>query len=135
MIRPRRTVAFVVLALGIATGARAQQQPSVEQKLKGFDEYMAQVLKDWNVRTTGIYTKNFDLRRTETIAIPYSAYSVPITNPDPGFDGKLGTSDDPGRSITYYEYPTTLSGVSASSAARAAKYPLSIHLPRRFSSA
>src|SRR5881397_1648786 len=54
MIRPRRTVAFVVLALGIATGARAQQQPSVEQKLKGFDEYMAQVLKDWNVPGIGV---------------------------------------------------------------------------------
>jgi len=74
--------------------------------------YEREVIRNWNVRTTGIYTRNFDLRRTETISIPYSAYSIPITNPDPGFDGKVGTSDDPGKSITYYEYPTTLSGVS-----------------------
>jgi len=84
-------------------------QPKTDEYVLSYEH---EVLRDWNVRGTGIYSRNFDLRRTETIAIPYSAYSVAITNPDPGFDGVRGTADDPGRNITYYEYPTTLSGVS-----------------------
>ena len=33
---------------------------------------------------------------------------------DPGPDGRLGTSDDTGRSITYYEYPTSLGNAASS---------------------
>ena len=84
-------------------------QPMTDEYVLSYEH---EVMKDWNVRGTGIYTRNFNLRRTETISIPYSAYSVPITNLDPGLDGKLGTADDPGKSITYYEYPSTLSGIS-----------------------
>ena len=84
-------------------------QPKYDQYILGYER---EVLRNWNVRGTGIYARNFDLRRTENINIPYAAYNIPITNPDPGFDGRIGTSDDPGTSITYYEYPTTLSGIS-----------------------
>ena len=84
-------------------------QPKYDQFILGYER---EVFRNWNVRGTGIYSRNFDLRRTETINIPYAAYNVAITNPDPGFDGRPGTSDDPGKSITYYEYPTTLSGIS-----------------------
>src|SRR5919204_781987 len=41
-----------VLLLFIAPSSRAQQ--SIEQKLQGFDAYMAQVLKDWNVPGIGV---------------------------------------------------------------------------------
>src|SRR5205085_249838 len=37
---------------------------------------------------------------------------IPITNPDPGRDGVLGTSDDTGKSLTYYEYPSALAAAS-----------------------
>jgi hypothetical protein len=37
-------------------------------------------------------------------------YTIPITRPDPGLDGVAGNADDPGRSFTYFEYPTTLRG-------------------------
>ena len=84
-------------------------QPKYDQFILGYER---EVLRNWNVRGTGIYARNSDLRRTENINIPYAAYSIPITNPDPGFDGRTGTSDDPGTSITYYEYPTSLSGIS-----------------------
>jgi hypothetical protein len=83
-------------------------QPKSDQFILGYER---EVIRNWNARVTGIYYRNFDLRRTETIAIPYDAYSVAITNPDPGFDGRVGTADDPGRSITYYEYPSSLSGI------------------------
>jgi hypothetical protein len=86
----------------------AMPQPKSDQFILGYER---EVVRNWNARATGIYYRNFDLRRTETISIPYDAYSVAITNPDPGFDGRAGTSDDPGRSITYYEYPSSLSGI------------------------
>ena len=35
-------------------------------------------------------------------------YNIPITNPDPGPDGVLGTADDTGKFITFYEYPGAL---------------------------
>jgi hypothetical protein len=71
-------------------------------------------LKDhWAIRTTGIYAKNFKLRRLAELSRPYESYSVAITNPDPGPDNVRGTTDDPGRNITYYEYPAALAGLSS----------------------
>ena len=60
-------------------------QPKYDQYILGYEH---EVLRNWNVRGTGIYARNSDLRRTENINIPYAAYNIPITNPDPGFDGR-----------------------------------------------
>lgn len=64
----------------------------------------------WALRATGIYARNSNLRRLSEIYRPYEAYNIPITNPDPGFDGVVGTADDPGRTVTYYDYAAALSG-------------------------
>jgi hypothetical protein len=63
-------------------------------------------------RVTGVYSRNFNTARLLTIARPYDAYNVPITRPDPGPDGSLSTPDDPGRSITFYEFPVSLRGAA-----------------------
>ena len=39
---------------------------------------------------------------------------LPITRPDPGPDGVLNTSDDTGRSLTYFEYDAALRPASFS---------------------
>lgn len=44
---------LVVALLGLQPLLRAQQ-PSIENRLEGFDAYMAQVLKDWNVPGIGV---------------------------------------------------------------------------------
>lgn len=62
------------------------------------------------VRATGVYSRNWNVYRNENILRPYSAFSIPITNVDPGPDGVAGNADDPGRTLTYYEYPTSLQG-------------------------
>ena len=49
----RRAAIALALTATVATAAPAQQ-PAVEQKLQGFDAYMAQVLKDWNVPGIGV---------------------------------------------------------------------------------
>jgi hypothetical protein len=70
----------------------------------------------WNlaIRGTGVYATNFDLRRLEEVNRPRSAYTIPIVNRNPGYDGLMGTADDPGTTITYWEYPASLSGLSNS---------------------
>jgi len=65
---------------------------------------------NWAVRATGIYATNFDEYRVAEVDRPYSVYTIPITNLDPGADGRLGTADDTGQSFTYYEYPASLAG-------------------------
>jgi len=68
-----------------------------------------QVVGNWAVRGSGIYTKNFNIERLVETSRPFSAYSIAITNPDPGPDNIRNTADDPGRTITYYEYASALS--------------------------
>src|SRR5947207_15112353 len=47
-------LAVPALAFVIHSGAASAQQPSIGSRLKGFDAYMAQVLKDWNVPGIGV---------------------------------------------------------------------------------
>jgi hypothetical protein len=69
-----------------------------------------QLMQTLALRVTGVYSRNFNTLRVENTLRPYSAYNVPITNPDPGPDGRVGTADDTGRLITYYDYPASLAG-------------------------
>src|SRR5207302_6602103 len=43
---------------------------------------------------------------------PYSVYTIPVTKLDPGPDGSLGTADDPGTTLTYFDYPASLKGIA-----------------------
>ncbi len=72
-----------------------------------------ELMGNWAMVVSGVYAKNFDLRRLAEPLRPRSAYSIAITNPHPGNDGLPGTADDPaGKTITYYEYPASLNGVA-----------------------
>ncbi len=50
----RRSRAALLLAAGLVAAPVRAQQPSVEARLQGFDGYMAQILKDWNVPGIGV---------------------------------------------------------------------------------
>jgi hypothetical protein len=69
-----------------------------------------QLFPDFAVRVTGIYSRDFQLAQVINPLIPYSAYTIPVVNKDPGPDGRLGTADDTGQTLTYWEYPTSLRG-------------------------
>jgi len=88
--------------------------PNPDQKQPKEDEFSLtferELMANFGVRVTGIYARNFNIYRLLETQRPYGAYSIPITNPDPGPDGKTGTADDPGTSITYYDYATSLRG-------------------------
>lgn len=68
--------------------------------------------ENFGIRGSYVYARYFNSRRILNLARPYSAYSIPITNADPGPDAILGNSDDPGRTITYYDYPASLRGAA-----------------------
>ena len=52
----RRAAGTLALAAVLAIPSRiaGQQPPSVDARLKGFDQYMAQVMKDWDAPGIGI---------------------------------------------------------------------------------
>jgi hypothetical protein len=69
-----------------------------------------EVFRNFAVRATGIYSRARDEFRVLNNLRPYEVYNIPITNRDPGPDGALGTADDPGTIITYWDYPAALVG-------------------------
>jgi hypothetical protein len=98
--------------VSITGGSNTVPNPKLEQPMS--DEFSAsyerQLMTDWGLRLTGIYSRRSNSWRTTNLLRPPSVYTIPVTRPDPGPDGLLNTSDDPGRSFTYYEYPTSLRG-------------------------
>jgi hypothetical protein len=62
---------------------------------------------------TGVYTRTIDQHGLAEVSRE-GQYTIPVTNLDPGPDGRLGSGDDTGQSITYYEYPTNLGSAAFS---------------------
>lgn len=71
-----------------------------------------QLVPNLAVRVTGIYSKDTNNAVVINPRIPYEAYTIPVTNRDPGPDGVIGSADDTGQTFTYYEYPTSLHGAA-----------------------
>jgi hypothetical protein len=69
-----------------------------------------ELMANFAVRASGIYSSYRDTYRTLNLLRPFEAYSVGVTRTDPGPDGRVGTADDPGTTITFWEYPTSLAG-------------------------
>ena len=89
--------------------------PNPNEKQGGTDEFSASIEREMipnlAVRFTGIYSKTFNFQRLQNNKRPYDVYTIPITNRDPGPDNTLGTPDDPGTSITYYDFPAQYAGI------------------------
>ncbi len=84
-----------------------EREPKVDELSASFERELAANLA---LRITGIYSRTIDPYRTVNLLRPFEAYTIPVTNPDPGFDGRVGTADDPGTFVTYFEFPAALSG-------------------------
>ena len=88
--------------------------PNPDERQPKQDEFMAslehELMANFGVRVTGIHSiARRDFRLQSTFR-PRTAYNIPITNLDPGEDGRLGSEDDPGTPVTYYEYSPLLQG-------------------------
>jgi hypothetical protein len=69
-----------------------------------------ELMANFALRVSGIYAQYHNTYRITNLLRPYETYNVPVTRPDPGPDGRVGTTDDPGVIFTYWEYPTSLAG-------------------------
>ena len=83
-------------------------QPTVDEYSLNFEH---ELVDNLSVRVTGVYSRENNQRRLLNTRRPYDSYNIPITGFDPGPDGVIGTTDDPGTQVTYYEYPEALRGV------------------------
>jgi hypothetical protein len=90
--------------------------PNPNERDPGTDEFSVtlerELMPSLALRVSGLYSKTFQTQRLQNNLRPYSVYTIPITNADPGPDGKVGTADDPGTSITYYDYPAAYAGAN-----------------------
>jgi hypothetical protein len=88
--------------------------PNPDEKQVIFDELSVnlerELMANLSVRVTGIYSQTKNVQRFLNAFRPYEAYNIPVTNRDPGPDGRLGTADD-GALITYWEYSPALAGL------------------------
>src|SRR6185503_1059095 len=69
-----------------------------------------ELMANFALRINGIYSRGRDDFRLQNAYRPYSAFNIPITNLDPGPDGRLNTADDTGQAFTYYEYSRLVQG-------------------------
>ncbi len=87
--------------------------PNPNEKQVIFDELTLSVervlMANFSFRATGIYSQTKNVLRQLNTFRPYGAYNIPVTNRDPGPDGRLGTSDDGGL-VTYFEFSPSLAG-------------------------
>jgi hypothetical protein len=88
-----------------------EKQPRTDEFSATFER---ELLANTAVRVTGVYTRALNTYVLSDISRE-GQYTIPITNLDPGPDGRLGTGDDTGRSITYYEYPASLAAAAFAS--------------------
>ena len=87
--------------------------PNPDEKQVMFDEWSLnlerELMENFALRVTGIYTQTKNVQGQVNNFRPFEAYNVPVTNRDPGPDGRLGTGDDGGL-VTYFEFSPTLAG-------------------------
>ena len=85
-----------------------EKQPKNDEFSLTFER---ELIANTAMRVTGVYSRNTNAYGLSEVSRD-GRYTIPITNPDPGPDGRVGTGDDPGRSIAYYDYPTSLTSAA-----------------------
>jgi hypothetical protein len=97
----------------------SEQQPISDEYSVSFERELGQ---NFGVRASYVYSRYHNTYRIQNLLRPCAttgralgapcpgSYDVPVTRPDPGPDGIVGTADDPGTTFTYYEYSPALAG-------------------------
>jgi hypothetical protein len=82
-----------------------EPQPKQDQLYAGIEH---ELLPNFGIRATGIYARSVNVPIQEQLGRPFSSYTIPVTVADPGPDGAANTGDEPGKTLTYWQYPTSL---------------------------
>ncbi len=105
---------FISRTVAGLSGALIGGVPSPDEKQPYTDEFMLQferqLMSNFAVRVTGVYSQALNETRLANALRPYDVFNIPIINRDPGPDGVVGTADDPGTFITYYDYSAAYRG-------------------------
>jgi hypothetical protein len=100
----------------VSASGGATRLPNPDEKSPHVDEFSAsfehELIPSLAVRVSGLYTLETNRRWLVGVNRGYEAYTVPVSNPDPGPDGVAGNADDTGQRFTYYEYPTAFRGAA-----------------------
>jgi hypothetical protein len=87
--------------------------PNPNEKQVMYDEWSVnlerELMANFALRVTGIYTTTMNVQGQVNNFRPYDAYNIPVTNRDPGPDGRVGTGDDGGL-VSYFEFSPALAG-------------------------
>lgn len=98
--------------IGITGGSNTFPNP--DEKLPTDDQYSVslerQLAANMGIRITGVYNRRSNVYRTTNLLRPPGVYTNAVTRPDPGPDGVVGTGDDTGTTVTFYEFPSSLQG-------------------------
>ena len=107
---------FISRSSGGLVGALQGGINNPDERTPYTDEYSIQFERQLSsafaLRVTGVESRVGEAQRVANVLRPYEVYNIPITNLDPGPDNRLGSADDTGNSITYYDYPAALSGLA-----------------------
>ena len=97
-------------------GAQLNAFLNPDENIPGAKEYSIgferQLTRSVAVRVAGVYLENVNVNRNLNPLRPYEAYSIPISRLDPGPDGSPNTSDDTGKTLTYWDYPASYRGAA-----------------------
>ena len=96
--KPARFITVDALATGGTTGLLPNPNEKQPQEDGSSVSFEREVMSNMAMRVSGIYSRRFNIPREQFSGQPYEAFSIPITRPDPGPDGRVGTGDDQGRS-------------------------------------
>jgi len=97
-------------------GAQLNAFLNPDENIPGAKEYSIgferQLTRSVAVRVAGVYLENVNVNRNLNPLRPYEVYSIPISRLDPGPDGSPNTSDDTGKTLTYWDYPASYRGAA-----------------------
>ncbi len=84
------------------------QQPVTHEVSLGLER---ELMANFSAKVLYVFKRQNNLYETENILRPYSAWNVPVTRPDPGPDGVVGTADDAGP-VTFYDFAAAYAGAA-----------------------
>jgi hypothetical protein len=114
-LRPNGPDFLQIVAEGRSlSGSLAKVLVNPNEKQPVSDEFSIslerELMAGFAMRATAVYHRNLNGYRIYNELRPYSAFTIPITNRDPGPDGVVGNADDTGKFITYYDFPASYAG-------------------------
>jgi len=100
---------------GLSSGL-ANAVPNPDEKQPYQDQYVVGVERElWPLvaaRVTAVQVRTRNDNIVTNLRRPYDVFNIPISNPDPGPDGVVNSADDPGSTVTYFDFPREYAGLS-----------------------